>query len=217
MLYEYCDPEYPVPIIHFHGLADTTYPYEGEVKPHITLPPVDSALAIWIEKNECNPIPDTIKNENGIVGQKWATPGGKGDIVLYTIETCMHDWPVYDKYGISATDEIWNYFELHTKIIETNIKEYNAHSVPLDFKLYQNYPNPFNPSTRIKYKLIKSSDITLKIYNLVGQEIATLVNEFQPAGEYAITWQPKGLPSGLYFYKIQAGVFSETRKLILQK
>jgi len=69
----------------------------------------------------------------------------------------------------------------------------------------------------IKYKLHKSNHIKLKIYNLVGQEIETLVNEFQPAGEHEITWQPNGLPSGLYFYKIQAGEYSEAKKLILQK
>lgn len=99
----------------------------------------------------------------------------------------------------------------------TEIKNTERHQLPKEFFLYQNYPNPFNPATRIKYKLSESSYLTLKIYNLAGQEIATLVNEFQPAGQYEITWQPKGLPSGLYFYKIQAGDFSETRKFILQK
>ena len=86
-----------------------------------------------------------------------------------------------------------------------------------NFKLYQNYPNPFNPSTRIKYKLAKSGHIVLKIYNLAGQEIETLVNEFQLAGEYEITWQAQGLSSGLYFYNIKVRDYSETRKLILQK
>jgi hypothetical protein len=93
----------------------------------------------------------------------------------------------------------------------------DENSVPKNFELHQNYPNPFNPTTMIKYNLPKSSHVALKIYNLVGQEIATLVNELQSAGEYEITWQPKGLPSGLYFYKIQAGDFSETKKIILQK
>jgi len=57
----------------------------------------------------------------------------------------------------------------------------------------------------------------LKIYNLAGQEIITLIDEFQPAGEHEITWQPKGLSNGLYFYKMQSGTFSEIKKLILQK
>jgi len=233
MLYEYCDPEYPVPIIHFHGLSDTTMPYEGIIKDFCTYPPVDTTLAIWREKNDCSAIPDTIMNENGILGKKWPSTDGKGDIVLYTIETCMHDWPVYEKYGISATDAIWDYFELHSKIIETNIEANDEFTIPEDYKLYQNYPNPFNPLTRIKYKLPESSYITLNIYNLMGQEIETLVNEFQFAGEHEIAWQPKGLPSGLYFYRLRAGdpsassrrlrsgqagqQFSETKKLILIK
>lgn len=83
--------------------------------------------------------------------------------------------------------------------------------------LYQNYPNPFNPSTRIKYQLAKQSRVTLTIHNLQGQEIATLVNALQPSGEYEATWQPKGLSGGLYFYRLEAGDFSETKKLILQK
>ncbi|MCU0644252.1 MAG: T9SS type A sorting domain-containing protein [bacterium] len=85
------------------------------------------------------------------------------------------------------------------------------------FILYQNYPNPFNPTTRIKYQLATASHVVLTIYNLAGQEIATAVNEFQPAGEHEVTWQSKGLPSGLYFYKIQAGEYSDAKKLILQK
>ncbi len=88
---------------------------------------------------------------------------------------------------------------------------------PNKFKLKQNYPNPFNPSTTIKYYLSKPGNIILKIYNLTGQEIETLVNGFQSAGAHQITWQPKDLPSGVYFYRLQAGEFSETMKLILQK
>ena len=170
MLYEFPDPEFSVSIIHFHGLSDTTAPYEGIVKPHVTLPPMDTTLAIWRDLNNCSSTPEIIKDENGILGKKWPSSDGKGDIVLYTIETCMHDWPTFDRYGISATDEIWDYFELHTKSFETNINDHNIYS-PIEFELQQNYPNPFNPSTRIKYKLPKSSHIELKIYNLAGQEM----------------------------------------------
>lgn len=85
------------------------------------------------------------------------------------------------------------------------------------YMISQNYPNPFNPSTKIKYKLTKSGHIELKIYNLTGQEVETLVNKFQLAGEYEITWRPKGLSSGLYFYKIQTKEFSVTRKLTFLK
>lgn len=99
-----------------------------------------------------------------------------------------------------------------------------------EFKLKQNYPNPFNPTTIIKYNLNKSTHVILTIYNLSGQHLETLVNGFQTAGEYEINWQAEGLPSGIYFYQLQAEDpssrnisagsgqrFSETKKLILQK
>ncbi|MBN2000983.1 T9SS type A sorting domain-containing protein [candidate division KSB1 bacterium] len=217
MVYEYCDPEYPVPIIHFHGLEDPICPYEGRGDSIIVLPHVDSLMAIWRGVNNCSSTPETIYNENGIVGKKWASLDGKGDIILYTIENWGHSWPRTVDPGIDATDVMWDFLKLHTRNIETSIKENVFQSMPKNFKLHQNYPNPFNSSTRIKYKLAKFSHIMLKIYNLAGQEIDTLVNEFQPAGEYEISWQAIGLPSGLYFYKIRTNQLSETRKLILQK
>jgi photosystem II stability/assembly factor-like uncharacterized protein len=100
----------------------------------------------------------------------------------------------------------------------TDIEKIQTTTLPASVTLSQNYPNPFNPSTMIAYNLPKSSNVTLKIYNLAGQELETLVNDFQTAGEHQITWQPKGLPSGIYFYRLQTGhEFSETRKLIFQK
>ncbi len=89
--------------------------------------------------------------------------------------------------------------------------------LPDKYHLAQNYPNPFNPSTRIKYNLHKVSNVRLQIYSLSGQAIETLVDGFQTAGDHEITWQPKGLSSGIYFYRLQAGEYSETKKLILQK
>ncbi len=89
--------------------------------------------------------------------------------------------------------------------------------VPEVFRLYQNYPNPFNPETVIKFSLPQSSIATLMIYNLLGQDIETLVNDFRAAGEYEIKWRPRSLASGLYFYRLQAGNFSETKKLVLQR
>lgn len=88
---------------------------------------------------------------------------------------------------------------------------------PAEFRLYQNYPNPFNPETAIKFKLPKSSFVTLKIFNLAGQEIAGLVEGFKVAGDHEVKWQSQDLPSGVYFYRLQAGNFSETKKLILQR
>ncbi|MDZ7264011.1 MAG: alginate lyase family protein [candidate division KSB1 bacterium] len=88
---------------------------------------------------------------------------------------------------------------------------------PLHFKLFQNYPNPFNSVTTIQYQLLKSSHTKLVIYDLLGQEIALLVDQYQNDGQYQINWNARDLPGGIYFCRLQEGDFSETKKLIVQK
>ncbi len=85
------------------------------------------------------------------------------------------------------------------------------------FSLWQNFPNPFSTSTTIKYSLEKPENVYLKIYNVNGQLVKTIVNQYQSIGEYAYVWYPEQLPAGVYFYKLRVGEFSETRKMIIQK
>ena len=96
--------------------------------------------------------------------------------------------------------------------------ENNNDNLPKDFLLYQNYPNPFNPSTTIQYALAKESRVTVKIYNIMGQEVMTLVDEVQNIGIHKIVWSanPK-LTSGVYFCRLTAGSYVDTKKLILLK
>ena len=93
--------------------------------------------------------------------------------------------------------------------------------VPTEFVLYQNYPNPFNPSTKISWQSPVGSHQTLKVYDILGNEVATLVNEYRNAGNYNVDFNPassiKNLVSGIYFYRLQAGSFVETKKMILLK
>jgi choice-of-anchor B domain-containing protein len=84
-----------------------------------------------------------------------------------------------------------------------------------NYKLFQNYPNPFNPSTRMQYSIGSRQFVSLKIYDVLGNEIATLVNEEQSEGGYEIVFEAAALPSGVYFYKLNAGSFLETKKMIL--
>ena len=88
-------------------------------------------------------------------------------------------------------------------------------SHPKNFNLLQNFPNPFNPVTTIRFSLPYSCDITLKIYNTVGEEVATLVNNELSSGSYKIDWDASNFASGVYFYRLHAGEFTETKKLIL--
>jgi predicted GH43/DUF377 family glycosyl hydrolase len=90
-------------------------------------------------------------------------------------------------------------------------------SIPNAFALQQNYPNPFNPSTKISWQSPVGSWQTLKVYDVLGNEVATLVNEYRPAGKYKTELNAANLPSGIYFYQIQAGSYVNTKKMILLK
>jgi hypothetical protein len=99
----------------------------------------------------------------------------------------------------------------------TFIEEEKFEVVPTNLTLSQNYPNPFNPSTSFTYSIPEEAAITIKVFDITGKEIETLVNEEKPAGTYEITWYAENLPSGVYFYQIRAGAFVETKKMILLK
>jgi hypothetical protein len=90
-------------------------------------------------------------------------------------------------------------------------------SQPADYFLSQNYPNPFNPSTKISYALAEDVDVSLKVFDVLGNEVATLVNDNQPAGNYDINFDAGNLSSGVYYYTLAAGEFTATKKLILMK
>jgi hypothetical protein len=100
--------------------------------------------------------------------------------------------------------------------VPTGIAE-NETNLPVEYALKQNYPNPFNPVTTIKYQIPAMSFVTLKVYDVLGSEIITLVNEEKPVGSYEVTFNAVELPSGIYFYRLQAGDFVETKKMVLMK
>jgi hypothetical protein len=89
--------------------------------------------------------------------------------------------------------------------------------IPTEYKLYQNYPNPFNPTTTIRYSVKEAGMVTLTVYDILGKEIKTLVNETKSPGEYTATFDGSSLSSGVYTYTIRAGTFNASRKLVLVK
>jgi hypothetical protein len=93
----------------------------------------------------------------------------------------------------------------------------NDNLLPKRFKLEQNYPNPFNPTTTIEFSIPEAAQVQLSIYNQLGEKVANLVNDNLTAGIHRIEWQAKNFPSGVYFYKITAGNFSDIRKMVLLK
>ena len=89
--------------------------------------------------------------------------------------------------------------------------------LPEAYSLSQNYPNPFNPETVIEFALPRSGDVSLVIYNLRGEEVALLINSAMPAGIHSVSWDASSLASGIYLYRLVAGDFIETRKMVLLK
>jgi len=101
--------------------------------------------------------------------------------------------------------------------IITGIEDELLNTIPTEYVVYQNYPNPFNNSTVIKYSVPQEGLVALIVYNLLGEEVARLVNDIKQTGNYEVSFDATGLPSGIYFYKLQAGSFIETKKMILLK
>ena len=89
--------------------------------------------------------------------------------------------------------------------------------VPKDFSLSQNYPNPFNPTTNVEFQVSSLEFVTLKVLDVLGREVATLVNEERQPGTYTVRWDASGYPSGVYFCRMQAGSVVETKKMVLTK
>ena len=124
-------------------------------------------------------------------------------------------FPGYFNFKVEVISDGWTYWEDSTQVIVTGVEE--ALQQPLTFKLEQNYPNPFNPSTRINWQSPVGSHATLKVFNILGGEEATLVDEYRAAGKYETEFNAANLPSGVYFYRVQAGSFVQIRKMILLK
>jgi len=122
-------------------------------------------------------------------------------------------------YGVTAVDRLQNESAL------SNLMGFNAagpvavdesESLPKEFVLQQNYPNPFNPSTAISYQLSAISFVTLKVFDVLGREVATLVDGVRNAGIHTVQWNASYMPSGVYFYRIVAGnqIQSKTMQLV---
>lgn len=116
---------------------------------------------------------------------------------------------IYTLKGLSIFDTI--------RVHGLTVGVENTPNIPLNFSLFQNYPNPFNPSTKINYSLAGLSKVSLKVYDILGREVVTLVSEEKSAGRYEVNFNASSLASGVYFYQLKAGDFVQSKKMILVK
>ncbi|MBL8005919.1 MAG: T9SS type A sorting domain-containing protein [Ignavibacteria bacterium] len=140
-------------------------------------------------------------------GVSWKSLPATDNATLYSVDftDSLHGWAV----GTNGT--ILKYIKTNTLIAES------AMELPESFRLFQNYPNPFNPKTRINFRIVRSGNVTLKIFNPEGREVAELLNSRLPPGEYNTSFDGAELPSGIYFCTLRVSEYSQTIKMMLLK
>ncbi len=135
---------------------------------------------------------------------KYTAPATKGNVILYATGASGSNPPP------------WNHAANFTVSVNPTAVREDGQIIS-EFKLAQNYPNPFNPSTKIAYSLVTGGNVTLKVYDVSGKEVSSLVNQYQNAGDHSVTFDASKLNSGVYFYSISCGTFKETKKMVLMK
>ena len=159
-------------------------------------------------------------NERSVGGQKvfqyFAVP-----LKANTTHTLVPEWGNLNLSNLKILIDTGNKGSNDDSLILVNqytgVNDHNQPNIPNNYSLAQNYPNPFNPTTTINYQLQFSGRVTLKVFNILGREVAALVNEDKPAGNYSVNFDAGRLSSGIYFYRLQSGNFIATKKMILLK
>ncbi|UCF65987.1 MAG: T9SS type A sorting domain-containing protein [bacterium] len=125
-------------------------------------------------------------------------------------------WSQYNDDTSYQSPLYWLHSWVGTRLYPLGVDDPNA-PIIFSYRLEQNYPNPFNPSTQIQYSLKTRSEVQLVVYNALGQKVATLVNNVQPAGVYTVQFDALRLASGIYFYYLKTAEFESVKKMILMK
>jgi hypothetical protein len=158
----------------------------------------------------------------------WCSLFGNGGAVFKTTNggnnwvNCLGNYVVQSFYKVFFTDANTGWVVgsdgAILKTINGGVYVKNISTeIPSGYTLSQNYPNPFNPTTNIKFAIPKNELVTMKVYDILGREVITLVNEKLNSGTYTVDWNASEYPSGIYFYKLTTGSYSETKKMILLK
>ncbi len=172
---------------------------------------------VYIGPNSSLPISVNSPTGYRVVTGGWKEEAGN-DVDLsvrrsYPTNSNLNQWRFDFVNSGTATDTVRT-FIICARNLTTDVEDILT-EIPKEYSLLQNYPNPFNPTTTISFNLPSKSFISLKIFDLIGREQATIVSEEMSQGNYSRQWNAERFPSGIYFYRLQTGIFSETKKLLL--
>ncbi len=186
-------------------------------------------MKVWSPREDV-PVLMKVEQQNGVIDYETAvstTTSGEWEEMTWDMSGAGFEnhWDVitliFDfqdgQTGDGSPDFTWYFDDLYVFAGEIGTSTESRGETPYKVELRQNYPNPFNPVTQIEYSLPQTGHVVLEVYNLMGQRVAVLANEVQNAGWHNVTFDASNLASGVYLYRIQAGNFSETRKMILLK
>ena len=213
-------PASPISLISFHSTDDAVIPYSG-VGGYLS---AEQSVFKWVSYQSCGSQLDTVNlsdpfPQNSNTVQRLSSR--YSPVVFYKITGGSHAWPgPYWTHvllrptipDINATLEIMRFFQ--SQVLAPVDKD-RSDPIPQTFYLLQNYPNPFNPNTSIEYSIPQQSHVTVKVFDLLGREIAMLVNEKKDAGRYSVRWDATRFSSGVYFYTLQAGEYRDIKRMSL--
>ena len=226
--YDSCEPSHTTSVITVHGTSDPIVYYTGG-RPYNSKSQVET-LRYWVDFNNTNispeiiEVPDSDKNDGSQV-ELYKYDGGTNGTSVHHFKVINggHSWPGrYGNMDIIATSEIWKFvskFNIEGLIsnestyIEEEIKSGNSYGI----KLEQNYPNPFNPSTNIDFYLPEMAQVSLTVYNHIGQKITNVVDRKFLKGNQSVMLNLNGFSSGLYLYKLATPEHSITKTMTLIK
>jgi hypothetical protein len=171
-------------------------------------------LLEWTTASETNALGFYIERDDSRINGELITAAGNSTIenTYSYVDRGLENGTTYS-YDLIAVD----IDGVEQIVNESPVQATPMVSVPVEFALHQNYPNPFNPVTEIRYDLAGEAPVSVKIYNILGAEVATLVDAFQPAGTYTVRWNAREMASGIYFCSLTAGDFKDVNKMVYLK
>jgi hypothetical protein len=223
-----CPATRPVSVLLIYGTADSVHPYSGYPEGDFSPRPAPETFSFWARHNSCSTdsvvtdIPDVDAADSSTVKLIEYGDCQDSEVLFYAIEDGGHSWPgrpgqTSSRAGntnmdIDATALIWDFFVRNPHPL--NVGTVHDH-VPANYRFSPAYPNPFSRTTTITITLARSAEATLSVFELLGGQIRVLASGTQPAGSCEVSFDAGGLPSGVYFYRLEAGSFTEAKRMVV--